>query len=96
MTTLGWLGWRYIWAPPKGDEAAIIPYRIHAHGSPQLPYRNSFLNGNLRVRTMTQSRGQIDDRCFQLFPVFSTVQPGFLSLTMTGLPTREARPGRTE
>jgi hypothetical protein len=25
MTTLGWLGWRSIWAPPKGGEAATVP-----------------------------------------------------------------------
>ena len=25
MTTLGWLGWRSIWVPPKGGEAATIP-----------------------------------------------------------------------
>jgi len=25
MATLGWLGWRSIWAPPKGGEAATVP-----------------------------------------------------------------------
>jgi hypothetical protein len=25
MTTLGWLGWRSIWVPPKGSKAATIP-----------------------------------------------------------------------
>jgi hypothetical protein len=24
MATLGWLGWRSIWAPPKGGEAATV------------------------------------------------------------------------
>jgi len=25
MATLGWLGWRSIWAHPKGGEAATVP-----------------------------------------------------------------------
>jgi len=29
MTTLGWLGWRSIWAPPKGGEAATVPCRLY-------------------------------------------------------------------
>jgi hypothetical protein len=33
------LGWS-ISVPPKGGEAATVTCRIHAHGSPQLPYRN--------------------------------------------------------
>jgi hypothetical protein len=34
MTTLGWLGWRSIWAPPKGGEAATVPCIYKDRASP--------------------------------------------------------------
>jgi hypothetical protein len=36
MATLGWPGWRSIWAPPKGGKAAAVPGSSY---SPQ-PLRN--------------------------------------------------------
>jgi hypothetical protein len=31
MATLGWPGWRSIWAPPKGGEAATVPCNYKPH-----------------------------------------------------------------
>ena len=31
MSTLGWLSWRSIWAPPKGSKAATVPWSVYKY-----------------------------------------------------------------
>jgi hypothetical protein len=69
-------------ALPKGGEAATVSCRIHAHGSPQLPYRNNSWGVTLDA-SMTCwliSRGQKARIYTDLSPIFSAI---FVSISIS-------------